>query len=270
MPELPEVETTRRGIEPHLLDHRVTKVIIRKRQLRWPVPRGLANKLVEHTIEQVGRRAKYLLLKFDHGTLIMHLGMSGHLRIVPADTPAQKHDHLDLILDDGHCLRFNDARRFGSVHWTCDDPQQHKLLRDLGPEPLDKHLGKHLYQQSRGRKTAIKHFLMNSHVVVGIGNIYASEALFRAGIHPARAAGRISLGRYEQLAKSIANVIRAAIRAGGTTLRDFTGGDGRPGYFRQSLKVYGREGGPCVQCGRPVCKIVQGQRSTWYCKHCQT
>jgi formamidopyrimidine-DNA glycosylase len=269
MPELPEVETTRRGIEPYLAGHKVNQVIIRQRQLRWPVPRGLDSRLSGHTIERVDRRAKYLLIRFDHGTLILHLGMSGHLRILPADTAVAKHDHLDLVLDDGHCLRFHDPRRFGSVHWCSEPPEQHKLLRQLGPEPVAKDLADHLYTLSRGRKTAIKNFIMDSHVVVGIGNIYASEALFAAGIHPARPAGRVSRARYQRLATSIRQVIQAAIRAGGTTLRDFTRSDGRPGYFRLSLQVYDRAGEPCKHCRRPISKITLGQRSTYYCKHCQ-
>lgn len=271
MPELPEVETTRRGIEPHLLGRRIARLAVRERRLRWPVPRGLEATVAGQRIHAVRRRAKYLLIDLDTGSLILHLGMSGALRILPAATPPGKHDHLDLDLDDGQCLRLTDPRRFGALLWTTRRPESHKLLRELGPEPLsDDFNGDYLFELSRGRRAAVKSFIMDSHVVVGVGNIYANEALFLAGIHPARAAGRISRQRYEQLAAAIKAVLEQSIRVGGTTLRDFTGSDGRPGYFRQSLRVYERAGQPCPACGEAIRLKRIGQRSSYYCPHCQT
>jgi len=270
MPELPEVETTRRGIAPHISGQTVRDVVVRNRRLRWPVPRRLAAGLPGHTIRAVERRGKYLLLRCDNGTVIVHLGMSGSLRIVPAATPAGKYDHVDLVLTNGSCLRLRDPRRFGAVLWTTTDPLRHKLLKDLGPEPLaDALSGDCLYERSRGRTTAVKQFLMDSRVVVGMGNIYVNEALFRAGVHPLRAAGRISRERYRRLAQAIKQVLRAALKAGGTTLRDFARSDGSPGYFKLKLRVYGRAGLPCPACHRPLAHLRQGQRSTYYCKHCQ-
>jgi formamidopyrimidine-DNA glycosylase len=270
MPELPEVETTRRGIAPHLLHRRVTAVVVRNSRLRWPVPAALTRTLPGQLIHAIERRAKYLLLRADTGTLILHLGMSGSLRLLPAETPAQKHDHLDIVLDDGHCLRLTDPRRFGAALWCTGDANLHALLRGLGPEPLGEDFdGAHLFARARRRKGAAKQFIMDGKVVVGVGNIYASESLFLAGIHPERAAGRISLERYERLAAAIKEVLSAAILAGGTTLRDFVGGDGKPGYFAQQLRVYGRTGQPCLQCGTPIRQVVTGQRSTYYCPHCQ-
>jgi len=270
MPELPEVETTRRGIMPHVIGHEIIRVIVRNRQLRWPVARTLEEKLAGQTIHDVRRRAKYLLFTLDTGTLILHLGMSGSLRIVNAIVPPDKHDHLDIGFRHFKVLRFTDPRRFGSVHWSARDPLQHRLLRDLGVEPLGDGLtGDYLYDQSRGRRVAIKHFIMDSHIVVGIGNIYASEALFRAGINPKRAAGRIGRDSYELLVLEIREVLTDSIAAGGTTLRDFVNGEGKPGYFRQHLLVYDRAGQPCPGCRLPVKEIRQGQRSTFYCPHCQ-
>lgn len=270
MPELPEVETTRRGIAPHLAGHTVAAVVVRHPQLRWPVPRGLAGKLHGRVVQAVERRAKYLLLRFEHGTLILHLGMSGSLRLVDAATPAGKHDHFDLVLAGGQALRLTDPRRFGAVLWTKDDPAQHELLRDLGPEPLESEFdADYLYRASRKRKTAIKLFIMDSKTVVGVGNIYASEALFRAGIHPSRAAGSLSRERCARLVSAIRAVLREAIQQGGTTLRDFTGSDGKPGYFAQELRVYGRAGAPCTACGATIKQTRQGQRSTYYCPRCQ-
>ncbi|MGD8514883.1 MAG: bifunctional DNA-formamidopyrimidine glycosylase/DNA-(apurinic or apyrimidinic site) lyase [Granulosicoccaceae bacterium] len=270
MPELPEVETTRRGIAPHIKGHTVTDVIVRDARLRWPVPKHLARSLCGQCIDNVERRGKYLLLKTQAGALIMHLGMSGSLRVLPADSPAEKHDHVDIVFDNRLCLRLRDPRRFGSIFWTRNDPLQHERLAKLGPEPLDKTLdGEYLFARSRGRKIAIKQFIMDSHIVVGVGNIYASESLFRAGIHPQREAGRISKARYERLSDAIKKVISEAIQAGGTTLRDFTRSDGKPGYFSQQLNVYGREGEACPQCGASIKHIVQGQRATYYCGHCQ-
>ncbi|MDH3758805.1 MAG: bifunctional DNA-formamidopyrimidine glycosylase/DNA-(apurinic or apyrimidinic site) lyase, partial [Gammaproteobacteria bacterium] len=221
MPELPEVETSRRGIEPHLVSQKIVDITVRDRRLRWPVSEDLNNRLPGHTITSVDRRAKYLLISTTGGTAILHLGMSGHVSIVPHDTPAGIHDHVDIGLASGHVLRLRDPRRFGSLHWT-EDPDTHWLLKDLGPEPLgDEFDGEYLWRKSRGRRVAVKQFIMNANIVVGVGNIYASESLFRAGINPKRAAGRIALPRYEALAQAICNVLQRAIRAGGTTLRDY-------------------------------------------------
>ena len=269
MPELPEVETSRRGISPHLVGERICNIAIRDRRLRWPVSPDLERQLTGATVDAVGRRAKYLLIHTDNGTAIVHLGMSGSVMIVDRDTPAGVHDHFDFELASGKALRFRDPRRFGSLHWT-REPHSHRLLRHLGPEPLDDSFtGEHLWRTSRGRRVAVKPFIMNAAVVVGVGNIYASEALFIAGIHPRRAAGRIARQRYDSLAGAIKSVLDKAIRAGGTTLRDFYGGDGQAGYFRHQLEVYGRNDEPCSRCGQPVSVIVLGQRSTYYCKRCQ-
>jgi len=270
MPELPEVETSRRGIEPHVVGQEIVGVTIRERRLRWPVSEDLDDRLPGQTIISVGRRAKYLLINTTGGTAILHLGMSGHVSILPRDTPAGIHDHVDIGLASGHALRLRDPRRFGSLHWS-DDPAAHWLLRDLGPEPLgDEFSGEYLWRRSRGRRVAVKQFIMNANIVVGVGNIYASESLFLAGINPKRAAGRISLQRYEALADGIRGVLERAIRAGGTTLRDYYGGFGEAGWFQQELDVYGRDDEPCHRCDRPVTAIVQGNRATYYCKHCQT
>lgn len=270
MPELPEVETTRRGIAPHVTGRRVQEVIVRDRRLRHPVTPDINRKLSGQTIRAVNRRGKYLLLDTGEGTLIIHLGMSGSLRVLPANTPAGKHDHVDIVLDNGRCLRLTDPRRFGSVLWTREDPLRHSLLAELGPEPLsDAFSGAALHRRAQGRKVAVKQFLMDSKVVAGVGNIYANEALFLAGIHPARAAGAISRARYDTLAAAIKQVMSEAIAAGGTTLRDFVAEDGRPGYFQLQLRVYGKEGEPCTQCGTPIRQIRQGQRATYYCPHCQ-
>ena len=270
MPELPEVETARRGIEPHLLGRIVTAVTVRDRRLRWPVPHALARELTGQAIRSVTRRAKYLLLNTAAGTAILHLGMSGSLRVLAADTPPQKHDHVDLVLDSGRLLRLRDPRRFGTILWTRGDAQQHALLKDLGPEPLEGDFdGDYLFERSRGRKLAVKLFIMNSHIVVGVGNIYASEALFMAAIRPGKAASRVSRAEYAALAKAIKKVLAASIEAGGTTLRDFIREDGEPGYFLQRLRVYDRAGKPCYRCGTPIKQVVTGQRSTYYCTNCQ-
>jgi formamidopyrimidine-DNA glycosylase len=270
MPELPEVETSRRGIEPHIVGTRISRVIIRNRSLRWPISRSVDRNLVGLTIASVTRRAKYLLINTKSGAAILHLGMSGSVFIVDRDTPAGIHDHVDIDFDSGKTLRFRDPRRFGSLHWS-EEPLQHKLLKTLGPEPLeDEFDGDYLWSQSRGRRVSIKQFIMNAHVVVGVGNIYASEALYLAGINPRRAAGRVALHRYELLVSAIKDVLVNAIKAGGTTLRDFYGGDGEAGYFQQQLEAYGREGESCRRCNTPITAIVQGQRSTYYCKQCQT
>jgi len=271
VPELPEVETTRRGIEPHLLGHTVSAVVVRDKRLRWPVPSTLTANLPGQRINTITRRGKYLLLHTAAGTALLHLGMSGSLRVLPAHTPAEKHDHLDIVLDSGRALRLRDPRRFGTLLWTTGEPERHKLLRMLGPEPLGGDFdGDYLFAKSRKRKVAIKNFIMNGHIVVGVGNIYASEALFLAHIHPQRAAGRVSLERYRNLAKAVQKVLTAAIRAGGTTLRDFSHTDGEPGYFRQHLRVYGRTGKACERCGTAIRARITGQRSSFYCPHCQT
>ncbi|MEM9057260.1 MAG: bifunctional DNA-formamidopyrimidine glycosylase/DNA-(apurinic or apyrimidinic site) lyase [Pseudomonadota bacterium] len=270
MPELPEVETTRRGVAPHVDGQTVRRVIVRERRLRWPVSQALPRELSGQTVQAVERRAKYLLFRTSAGSAIVHLGMSGSLRVVPDATEPLVHDHVDIDFGHGQRLRFNDPRRFGCVLWTRADPHRHRLLRDLGPEPLaDGFDGAHLHRAASGRRVAIKNFIMNAHVVVGVGNIYASEALFLSGIHPARAAGRVSRQRMDLLANSIRTVLSAAIADGGTTLRDFVRSDGSPGYFAQELKVYGRKDEPCHHCGRPVAARVLGQRSSFYCPGCQ-
>jgi formamidopyrimidine-DNA glycosylase len=271
VPELPEVETTLRGIAPHVVGHRIARVVVRDRRLRWPVPADLEAKAAGRIVKAAARRAKYLLLDCGGGTLIVHLGMSGSLRVVPAASPPGAHDHADIVLEAGHALRLNDPRRFGCLLWTAADPLRHPLLRDLGPEPLGTDFGgDYLHGRARGRHVPVKHFLMDSHTVAGLGNIYVNEALFAAGIHPARAAGRISAARYARLAEAIRTVLTAAIGEGGTTLRDFVGGDGRPGYFQLRLSVYGRAGQPCPACGAPVRAVALGQRASYACRRCQT
>jgi formamidopyrimidine-DNA glycosylase len=325
MPELPEVETTLRGLAPHLTGKTVGDVIVRNAKLRWPVPKSLPKSLRGHTIISLERRAKYLLIGFDHGTLILHLGMSGSLRVLPAATPPEKHDHFDLVLDNGMLMRLRDPRRFGAVLWHEGDPAQHPLLAALGPEPLENGFNqdsptnpnplqlplvrgraepapplkrgkqaireadartrggregfepdeqpgfnaRYLYQATRGRSIAIKQCLMDNHVVVGVGNIYANEALFRAGIKPQLAAGKLSLPRCAKLVEEIRATLAEAIQLGGSTLRDFVNTAGQPGYFQQHYWVYGRGGEPCRRCGKPIKQIKQGQRSSFYCGGCQ-
>ncbi|MBC7502039.1 MAG: bifunctional DNA-formamidopyrimidine glycosylase/DNA-(apurinic or apyrimidinic site) lyase [Herminiimonas sp.] len=272
MPELPEVEVTRRGVAPHLQGQTVTAVTMRHAGLRWPFPADLAEKLTGQVILGTGRRGKYLLIHFDHGTLIVHLGMSGHLRILPLATPAQKHDHFDLVVGQ-QVMRLTDPRRFGAVLWhglQDGAVDAHLLLRGLGVEPLeDTFTAQLLYQQTRARTAPIKQVLLAGDIVVGVGNIYASESLFRAGINPKTQAGRISLARYQKLAQAIRETLTEAIAKGGSTLRDFMGADGQSGYFQQSYFVYDRGGEPCRLCGAPIRQIKQGQRSTFYCVNCQ-
>lgn len=269
MPELPEVETSCRGIAPWVLNQKVRGVVVRDRRLRWPIPGDIDRNLPGQVIRSLQRRAKYLLFETSVGTAMLHLGMSGSLRVIDADEPAGKHDHVDIQFDSGKAVRFRDPRRFGSLLWT-RKPFEHDLLRSLGPEPLTGAFdGDYLWRKARGRRVSIKQFIMNASVVVGVGNIYASEALFLAGIHPKRRADRISAVRMMILSDAVKSVLQDAIEAGGTTLRDFHGGDGEPGYFRQMLEVYGREGEPCSRCKRPISAIVLGQRSTFYCKDCQ-
>jgi formamidopyrimidine-DNA glycosylase len=270
MPELPEVETTRRGIAPSLEGRRIERVVLRERRLRWPVPEGFERALAGRRVASVERRAKYLLIRTDGGTLIAHLGMSGSLRVLASPLPPRPHDHVDLVLDSGRILRFNDPRRFGSLHWVEGDPALHPLLSGLGPEPLGPGFdGGHLWRRARGRRVAIKLLIMNSQVVVGVGNIYASEALFRAGIRPSTPAQRVSRLRMERLAGAIRGVLGEAIRVGGTTLRDYVDPDGMPGYFRQRLFVYERAGEACRRCGAAIRQRVMGQRSTYWCPNCQ-
>ncbi|MCK0536994.1 bifunctional DNA-formamidopyrimidine glycosylase/DNA-(apurinic or apyrimidinic site) lyase [Alcanivorax quisquiliarum] len=269
MPELPEVETTRLGITPHLKGRRIGRVVLRQRQLRWPVADEIAA-LHDAPVGPVGRRAKFLLVDLPGGQMLMHLGMSGSLRVVPEATPPGKHDHVDFVLDSGQMLRFTDPRRFGALLWTAT-PGRHPMLDHLGPEPLDDAFtGERLFQLSRNRRQAVKTFIMDNRIVVGVGNIYAQESLFMAGIHPSRPAGRISAARYQRLAEAIRVVLARAIAAGGTTLRDFSRADGQPGYFAQELAVYGRSGAPCPQCGAALSLGKHGQRSTVYCRRCQT
>ena len=288
MPELPEVETTRRGIAPHLVGRRITSVIVREARLRWPVAPDLAAKIVGRTVMAIERRAKYLLLRLDRdgGTLLIHLGMSGSLRVLPTDAAARLHDHVDVHFNGGQgehgkrggkLLRLHDPRRFGCLlHLAESDaagagaPARHQLLRDLGPEPLstDFH-GRHLTERARGRTAPVKCFLMDGAIVVGVGNIYANEALWRAGIHPRRAAGRVSAERFAQLATAVKEVLAAAIEKGGTTLRDFVQADGQSGYFRIELAVYDRTGQPCPRCATALRTARIGQRSAFFCPNCQ-
>ena len=270
MPELPEVETTRRGLAPFTRGRRIAALRIYEPRLRWPVPAALARRVSGQRIRATGRRAKYLLLRLEAGTLLVHLGMSGNLRAVNADAPRRPHDHFDLVLDSGKALRFNDPRRFGSLLYTEAAPHQHPLLRHLAPEPLSAAFDtEYLWRTTRGRRVAIKQLLMNSQLVVGVGNIYASEALFRARVRPRRAARSLTRTEVAQLVRGVRAVLRQAIRSGGTTLRDYLNAAGAPGYFRQRLYVYERAGAPCRRCGTPVRALTQGQRSTYYCPSCQ-
>jgi formamidopyrimidine-DNA glycosylase len=269
MPELPEVETTRRGLAPHLLGRRVAGVTLRRPDLRWPIPPEIAALLPGEPIIDIRRRAKYLLLDTAPGSALLHLGMSGSLRVLPASTPVNAHDHVDIALDSGAVLRFNDPRRFGCLLWQ-PAGSTHELLQLLGPEPLGGDFdGDYLFERSRGRSASIKTFLMDQAIVVGVGNIYAAESLFRAGIAPARQAGRVSRERYGRLAEAVKNILDHAIRRGGTTLRDFISPDGAPGYFEQELFVYGREGEACRKCGRRLLGSRLGNRATAWCANCQ-
>ncbi|GGD49781.1 bifunctional DNA-formamidopyrimidine glycosylase/DNA-(apurinic or apyrimidinic site) lyase [Pseudoxanthomonas indica] len=275
MPELPEVETTRRGLAPHLQGRLIQAVTLRRPDLRWPIPAEVARDLPGQRITGVRRRAKYLLMDVESGdSALLHLGMSGSLRVLPADTAVRAHDHVDIALaakgrGAGQVLRFNDPRRFGSLLWQ-PAGQTHELLQGLGPEPLsDDFDGDYLFELSRGRKAPVKTFLMDQAVVVGVGNIYAAESLYRAGISPLRAAGRVSRERYLALADAVKDILGHAIARGGTTLRDFISPDGAPGYFEQELSAYGRGGEPCPRCGRPMKQANIGQRATVWCGHCQ-
>ncbi len=320
MPELPEVETSRRGLAPHLEGRRVMQVTLRRKALRWPIPREIETVLPQQTITAIRRRAKYLLMDTAAGSAIWHLGMSGSMRVLPADTPVTTHDHVDLLLGDAivdasaaltpvlprtrvreqnigvwksgqtgearerepsataRVLRFNDPRRFGCLLWQAPG-ETHELLRDLGPEPLldddddtsdgARFSGDYLYERSRGRSAPVKAFLMDQKIVVGVGNIYAAEALFAAGVSPLRAAGKVSRERYGAIAEAVRAILSYAITRGGTTLRDFLSPDGAPGYFEQELSAYGRGGQPCPRCGRPMKQAMLAQRATVWCGHCQ-
>ena len=269
MPELPEVETTRRGLAPHVEGRRITGVVLRRPDLRWPIPPEVPARLPGQRVTAVRRRAKYLLLDTAPGSALLHLGMSGMLRVLPATTPVGIHDHVDLALDSGRVLRFTDPRRFGCLLWQ-PAGTTHALLQGLGPEPLSADFdGDYLFARSRGRKAPVKAFLMDQRIVVGVGNIYVAEALFRAGIAPGRAAGSISRERYARLATAVKDILAYAITRGGTTLRDFLAPDGAPGYFEQELAVYGREGEPCRTCGRPLRDDPMGGRATAWCSRCQ-
>lgn len=269
MPELPEVETTRRGLAPLVEGRRVAAVTIRQRQLRWRIP-GAVDDIAGQTITALERRGKWLVWRLESGSLLWHLGMSGSFRGWQRPPEPGPHDHVDLQIEGGYLIRFTDPRRFGALLWGGDEPYAHARLANLGPEPLgDTFDGHWLWQRSRGRRSPIKAFIMDAKTVVGVGNIYASEALFTAGIHPRRPARRISRERHDVLGAAIRQILADAIELGGTSLRDFTVGDGTPGYFGQSLKVYGREGQPCPGCGEPIRREIIGQRSTFFCPRCQ-
>ena len=270
MPELPEVETICNGIRPFIIQKTLVNVIVRESQLRWKIPDDFAKTLQAGKVETVTRRGKYCLVQISSGSIILHLGMSGSLRIVNPQTPITRHDHVDFIFEEQTILRFNDPRKFGAVLWCEGDALKHRLLKNLGPEPLSAAFNaKLLHQRSLKRRKAIKTFIMDGHIVVGVGNIYASEALFVAGIHPERATGSLSLPDCERLVRSIKTVLQHAINQGGTTLKDFVNAEGKPGYFSQKLQVYGRTQQPCYQCQTPIEQIIQAQRSSYFCPICQ-
>ena len=270
MPELPEVETTRRELEPRLVGRRVKRVVVREPRLRWPVPAELAVRLEGRRITGLARRAKYLLASARGGTALIHLGMTGSLRLVSSSDPAGPHDHVDWRLDDGQCLRYRDPRRFGAMLWWEGAPARHPLLSRLGPEPFtDAFHGEWLHERSQGRRAAVKSFLMDGRIVAGVGNIYANEALFEAGIHPGRPAGRISRERYERLAGAVRRILSRSIGAGGTSFRDYVRTDGEPGRYQTRLMTYDRAGKPCVRCGAALRGRIIGQRSTVWCPRCQ-
>ena len=270
MPELPEVESTRRDLARHVAGASIAEVVVRDHRLRWPVPAGLPRKIVGRPIREIGRRAKYLLISVGKGTVLVHLGMSGSLRLLDSRAPPRPHDHIDVVLDDGRCVRYHDPRRFGCWLWTETDPAHHRLLAHLGPEPLEAEFdGAWLHGRLRGRTAPIKNLLMDSRLVAGVGNIYANEALFIAGIDPRRAGGRVSRRRIDRLVGAIREVLTVAVEAGGTTLRDYARTDGAIGEFVNRLNVYGRDGEPCPRCAAPVVNTILGQRSAWFCRKCQ-
>jgi formamidopyrimidine-DNA glycosylase len=270
MPELPEVETTLRGIQPFIQNNVIQQIIIRRPNLRWPIPKDNLQQLTGYAITQLKRRGKYLLLSTKLATLILHLGMSGRLRVLNTPLVADKHDHIDIIFKDGTILRFTDPRRFGALLWSDADPLQHPLLKNLGVEPLSRQFTYHyLHERLQTNKRAIKSALMDQRIVIGVGNIYVTEALFAAGIHPLSRAKNVALPQLKQLVTAIKTILRRAIKQGGTTLKDFLNSEGKPGYFSQELQAYGRSGLPCYRCQLPLQLIQLEQRSTVYCEHCQ-
>jgi len=271
MPELPEVEVTRQGILTYVENQVINKIIVRQPKLRWPIPvKTLKNNLLNAKVHSLTRRGKYLLFEVESGYFLIHLGMSGYLRVLSNNHPPGKHDHFDLYFKNNHLIRFNDTRRFGAVLWLGEKPFEHKLLSQLGVEPLTKNFNQdYLYKKSRNIKTNIKTFLMNQKIVVGIGNIYANEALYSAGIHPLRAAASLDSPSFALLVTAIKKILHSAIRQGGTTLKDFSKADGKPGYFGQSLNVYGKSNHPCPQCNQLIQQQRVNQRSTYFCAQCQ-
>jgi len=270
MPELPEVETTLRGIEPYISNKKIKQINIYQPKLRWPIEKNLNSLLSGKKVLNLQRRGKYIIIEFSNGNLLLHLGMSGSLRILGNDTPLEKHDHFEIIINQKTILRLRDPRRFGAVIWTDEDWQEHKLIKNLGPEPLSNNFNAdYLFKKSRNKRVAIKSFIMDGHIVVGVGNIYASESLFRAGIHPTRQTQRVSKARFEKLVIVIKEVLKKAISEGGTTLKDFTNAEGKPGYFTQQLNVYGKEKEPCPICSTPIKQKIIAQRATYYCSQCQ-
>lgn len=275
MPELPEVETTRRGLAPLVEQQRILRAVVRHRGLRQPVPHGLERRLAGSRVHALSRRGKYLLFSCEaanqeRGTLLVHLGMSGRLWLVDTKIPPEKHDHFDLVINNGRVIRLRDPRRFGMVLWLQGDPLAHPLLNRIGPEPLTADFdGAVLHRATRSRSAAIKLVIMDGHVVAGVGNIYANEALFRAGIDPRTPAKRVSRARCDVLAREIRAVLGEAIDAGGSSLRDYVGSDGMAGHFQNRFFVYGRGGEPCMRCGTAIRELRQGQRATCHCPHCQ-
>lgn len=271
MPELPEVETVRRGLLPHLQGRRIRSVTVRDARLRWPVPADLAKRLRERTVTAIDRRGKYLIVTLDSADrVIVHLGMSGRVLVLPAGTPLRKHDHVDWLLDSGQVVRYHDPRRFGAMLLWAKGETRHVLLDNMGPEPFtDEFNGDYLFERSRGKSVAVKNFVMDGQIVVGAGNIYATEALFRSGIRPTRAAQRLTRAECARLVETIRAVLSEAIVQGGTTLKDFAGADGESGYFQQKLYAYGRDGEPCLHCGTAIKRLVIGQRASFYCARCQ-
>ena len=271
MPELPEVETTRLGIVSHLKGKKIEQVIIYQPKLRWPIPVNLPQLIKGKTINDITRRGKYLLFHFKNGTMLIHLGMSGSLRLTHNKVEKDPHEHIEFIIGNKYSLRLRDPRRFGAVLWTSSDPAHHLLLDKLGPEPLEKEFKPaYLYEKSRKRKTSIKDFLMNSHIVAGLGNIYVNESLYVAGIRPTRKTGKVTKDESQKLVSAIKKILRKSLKAGGTTLRDFSGTNGEPGYFKQQLLIYGRDNKSCDKCGGKIKRIKQGQRSSYYCPNCQS
>ncbi len=269
MPELPEVETTRRGIAPHLIDQRIRQIIVRQPQLRWPIPSDINQLMSGQTVLSVTRRSKYILINSSNGTILIHLGMSGSLSVVNHETSLKKHDHVDIISENKTIIRYHDPRRFGAILWT-NEPDNHPRLISLGPEPLSRAFStQHLHKACQSKSAAIKSVIMNANIVVGVGNIYANEALFHCGIHPQTPANQISYEQCQALCRQIKKTLKQAIEAGGTTLKDFSNAEGKPGYFQQKLWVYGRKGEDCRHCKTPIQRLIQQQRSSFICPQCQ-